>query len=519
MRAAILARVSTDGQHVDTQLRQMRDQVASDGNNLLAEYVDDGVSGKTGNLGARRDLLRMIDDLRQQPRPWDVLYFFDFDRLARTDDLEEQARILGPLQRAGVELRTRNGQQPALNTMVGRLLAHLQLDMSADWLHKHRDRTKAGKERALAHGRKPQGPTPYGLGYDRATGAWTIDEPAAQVVREIYTRVAAGESCEQIARDLNSRAVPRPRSGRWCRERIWAMVRKRTYVGEWIADKRRNLTLRVPPIVAEAAWQAAEDALAAQGRHRGPRSARGALLEGMCRCGICGGPVIIQCQRRGKPAYYGCKNRLGHGRGGGCPLPWRKVPEVDEAAWAAITELLAQPTHLADILETQRAGSGIDTDATQREADEYERQLRELDRREADLASRFADGQLEAGAFDVALRKAREKRTMLKRSLQAARTELARAEAAVAQASVLISSLESLRDVWQHAEGEERREAVRLLVPRGHTLVLGPTGLSGDLWLSPGTVGEGAASVVSFGDGSNSERLADPVRVRFRVAW
>src|SRR5207247_4055454 len=43
-----------------------------------------------------------------------------------------------------------------------------------------------------------------------------IDEAQATMVREIFARYAAGESCQRIAADLNARGVRGPRGGTWC---------------------------------------------------------------------------------------------------------------------------------------------------------------------------------------------------------------------------------------------------------------------------------------------------------------
>jgi hypothetical protein len=43
-----------------------------------------------------------------------------------------------------------------------------------------------------------------------------IDDAQADIVRDIFARYAAGESCQRIAADLNARATRGPRGGTWC---------------------------------------------------------------------------------------------------------------------------------------------------------------------------------------------------------------------------------------------------------------------------------------------------------------
>ncbi len=517
MRAAILARVSTDGQEVQSQIADMRARVARDGCSLEERhvYVDDGVSGRTGNLGARADLLRLLRDVVGDPRPWDRLYFFEFDRLARSEDIEEQGRILGPLQRAGVDLVTRNGVQPPLSSALGRIWAHWQLEGAAEWLAKHKAQIKRGKDAAIASGRKPAGPTPFGYTYDRETGTWGIDEAAAAVVRDIFARVAAGDSCGAIARELDLRGVRRPRAGRWSRERVWAIATARTYMGSWVADKRRKLSVPVPVIVEPEAWHATEAVLVGLG-HRGlPRSSRCALLESLCHCAICRSPILIMSRGRHLPSYYVCKSRVGTTRsGGGCGLPWRQVPEVDAEVWRDVVRLLAQPEQLAAAIAGSSAGAEETGRDWARDLAGYEQQLQALEERQRGLVQRFADGQLEDADLDLALQRNKGRRALLRQSIDAARAQLARRAQATADVDTAIATLATLGARLEDATPEVKREIVRLLVPVRRSLAMGPEAVTGDL-LVP-TDGESKR----MGDGQSINQLctvAIQPRVPLRV--
>lgn len=470
VRAAILARVSSDGQDVAAQLEDMRARVRRDGAELVAEYVDDGVSGRTGNLHRRADLLRMIADLAKRPPPFDVLYFFDFDRLARSSDIEEQARILGPLQRAGVALRTRSGEQPSLQTSIGRLVAHLQMDASADWLDKHKAQIKRGKDAAIAAGRKPAGPTPYGWTYDRESGAWGIDETAAEVHREIHRRAAAGASCEAIARDLEARpGLERPRGGHWSRERVWALLTSRTAVGEWTADKRRKLVVKVPPIIDEATWRATQAALAAQGKRGLRRTRHVYLLEAIGVCDLCQGRMRLSAASvvGKRPAYYVCGRRLRRLAGvEPCTLPMARVGDVDAEAWAAVHQVLERPDVLEHALLERRAGAAGAVHTAADDVREAEAQLAELARRERAVGERYAAGAVPDAAFEAANRELLRRRRALEHQLEAARAEAAGAERERADVQAVIATVGGLRARAADAGPEERQAIVRDVVVR-----------------------------------------------------
>lgn len=213
MRAAIYARVSSaaqrDAHTIENQLRVLPVYVAAQGWTLAGTYVDDGRSAKAGQLEKRDGFARLLADAKL--RAFDVLVVVDVDRLTRTNDMIERAEILGPFQRLGIDIVTVSGGRFDLDSLAGGLYVDLQARFAAEENRKRAERIKAGKARAIAEGRKPAGPTPFGLSYSRTTGVWSLDAPAAAIVREIFRRVGLGESCVQVADDLIARdAQPSP---------------------------------------------------------------------------------------------------------------------------------------------------------------------------------------------------------------------------------------------------------------------------------------------------------------------
>jgi DNA invertase Pin-like site-specific DNA recombinase/ribosomal protein L17 len=503
VRAAILARVSSDEQHVDAQLEQLRAQAKRDGVDLVAEYVDDGVSGKTGNLGARAAALRMIADLQQRPRLWDVLYVWDFDRLSRSEDIGEQSSLLAPLQRAGVGIRTRNGEQPSLSTSMGRIWASMQLEASAEWLAKHRDRVKQGKDRAIAAGRKPAGPTPYGFSYERSTGKWSVLEEEAQVVREIFARVAGGESCDVIARSFEQREIATRRGGRWSGERVWQIVTKRTARGEWTADKRRHLVVRVPELVTEDDWQAAQAELLSHGLRGLRRTTHVYLLEQLAICARCRAPIGINWGARNpRRPYYVCCERRRAREAARCQLSMQPTAAVDARAWEKIATFLQQPDQIAEYFMHRRTAAHRDVDAGVEDLRDFESKLQRTKQTEAALLQRFQEGMISEEAMDGALRRGKQQRALLEKQLEAARRQHSQGKREEGNAAAAIASIALLRSRIAKATPEEQRDLVRQLIPaRG--VVLGDAAIELNLELGPRVV---SASVSN----SSSGREYDP---------
>jgi site-specific DNA recombinase len=71
---------------------------------------------------------------------------------------------------------------------------------------------------------------------------YVINETEAVVVREIFEMFAMGLSLKKIAKFLNAKCVPPPRSkssnrGTWCPTAIRAMLKRELYTGEIVWNR------------------------------------------------------------------------------------------------------------------------------------------------------------------------------------------------------------------------------------------------------------------------------------------
>jgi DNA invertase Pin-like site-specific DNA recombinase len=94
-KAALYARVSTDGQQkegtIESQLAELRKQVAAAGHELVKEYIDNGYSG---TLLDRPGLGQLRADAKSDV--YDAIHFLDTDRITR--DVSYQRINCGALE-------------------------------------------------------------------------------------------------------------------------------------------------------------------------------------------------------------------------------------------------------------------------------------------------------------------------------------------------------------------------------------------------------------------------------------
>jgi len=199
-----------------------------------------------------------------------------------------------------------------------------------------------------------------------------IDDAQATIVREIFVRYGAGESCQRIAADLNARGMRGPLGGTWCVSALYGspakgsgILNNELYSGryiwnrsrwerdpitkrrerfvrpreEWIVEERPDLR-----IVESASWESVRARMTAPLRAGGRRGRGGVpstLFGGILRCGFCGGAVVKVSARN-----YGCAAAKDRGQAV-CSGIEARVVEVERVFLDYLRALLNDPATLA----------------------------------------------------------------------------------------------------------------------------------------------------------------------------
>src|SRR5271165_6346252 len=212
MRAVIYARYSSDQQRatsIDDQIRLCKERIVREGWTLVQVYSDAAISGATILRPGYQAMMERTGEAE-----FDVVVAEALDRLSR--DQEDIAALFKRLQFAGVRLITLGEGE------IGVLHIGLKGTMNALFLKDLADKTRRGLRGRVEAG-KSGGGNAYGYDVVRrrdATGEpergdRTINAIESTIVREIFSRYAAGEAPRKIAFDLNARRIPAPRSGAW----------------------------------------------------------------------------------------------------------------------------------------------------------------------------------------------------------------------------------------------------------------------------------------------------------------
>jgi DNA invertase Pin-like site-specific DNA recombinase len=146
MRTALYARVSTNGQDTDLQLREFREFCQRRNWPVAGEYIDQGVSGSKDR---RPELDRLMADAKR--RKFDCVVVYRYDRFARS--LRHLVNALEEFRALGVDFVSIH-EGVDTSTPNGRLIFGIFASIAEFERELIRDRVRSGMRSAKARGRK-----------------------------------------------------------------------------------------------------------------------------------------------------------------------------------------------------------------------------------------------------------------------------------------------------------------------------------------------------------------------------
>ncbi|RAN79321.1 hypothetical protein B5P43_15540 [Bacillus sp. SRB_336] len=376
-RAAIYTRISKDpnleGLGVARQLEDCRKYAAEQGLEVVAELEDNDTSAS--GLKTRPSYLQLRELM--EGRHIELAIVWALDRLHR--NMSELAAFIELSQGTGVAVASVMGGAIDLSTADGRFSASIFGAVAAAEREKAQERVKR-KHLELATNGKWPGRRVYGYEADA-----TVIPAEAAIIRELAERVLAGDSFNEIARDLNTRGVGTVNSSTWRASTIVAIVSAAR-----IAGHREHHGV----ITAKNAWTAIIDdetsmllrARLAPGqtgvKRGGPRKH---LLTGLLKCGKCGYPLVRGLGGRLRVPIYRCAKNVGAPNCGGLTINAAPAEEF-------LAEVLFQARDRPAELETKDAG----------ELAKWAAEREKLDQRKKQLAELVGSGQMDVADWAIA---------------------------------------------------------------------------------------------------------------------
>lgn len=349
-----------------------------------------------------------------QQREVDAIWIHDTDRIAR--NAVDFMTIFREFLDHDVSLKS---VRKAVNTgPYGDLIAFIDAWVDEQEHKSILRRSKDGKNHSARGGLLRIGDLRgiYGYDYVPETKGRVINQNEAEIVREIFARVTAGDSSNSIARDLQRRGVPTKRGGLWDFSTIKAIVNRTSYYGLDLYCRTRRQVVngkvkRVklpeqdwiraydysPAIITQQEYEAAHQSLQAKNRRR-PRKGHHPL-NGYVTCGACGGKVSGRSS-----IYYRCVRSVAKRNSPKrCDAGHIRKDALEMWVWATVCATIRDPQTIFPILFPRMMGDPEQIEAklaaTHRAIEQNERHHHQL----LDLwqSDTIEDAVLHAGLADL----------------------------------------------------------------------------------------------------------------------
>ncbi|PPG91528.1 hypothetical protein C5C39_06765 [Rathayibacter sp. AY1F3] len=444
--AAIYVRISKDrvgaGLGVERQETDCRKLAEREGYDVVTVFSDNDVSAYSGKRrpGYEGLLAAMRSGAIEAVFAW------------HTDRVHRRPTELEPYIEASDQFNiptfTVQAGPLRLDSPSGRMGARIHGAVASYEVEIGIERQKAAKLQAAQNGEWSGGQRPFGW----LKGSMIIDESEAVIVREMIDRFIAGDSWRTIALDLNARKILTQHGKGWNALKVRNVAIRPRNVGIRDHNGTAQYAAKWQPLIDQETWQRLQTAiLVSQSHHKQRGPFRKFLLLGFAYCGRCGNRMnsFSKQQRDGSftPSYR-CramddeKGRIGCG----------KVSRIG----GAVEDLVKEAVLFR--LDSDHLGRLVA--ASSSESPKLRKLLEERQQQEArlkEILNLYGSGTLTYDEYRSAKTAASARLATLGRNIDAM---------TAASVFVTVPSGTSLRDTWDSADLQWRRQLLDLVVDR-----------------------------------------------------
>lgn len=284
-KAVIYARYSSHNQReesIEGQLRECNSFASHNDMEIVAEYIDRAISGRTDD---RPEFQRMIRD--SDRKNFDAVIVYAIDRFAR--NRYDSATYKMKLKKNGVKVYY--AKQSIPDSPEGIILESVMEGYAEYYSENLAMHIKRGQRENALQCKVVNGRPPLGYKTD-ADKRYEIDPKGAQIVREIFEMYASGSTVKQIIDYCNSHGYKTSYGHKFNKNSLHAMLCNNKYKGVY---RYNDIVVEggVPAIVSKDLFDEVQAACKRNFTTRAHAKADDLyLLTGKLFCGNCKSPMI-----------------------------------------------------------------------------------------------------------------------------------------------------------------------------------------------------------------------------------
>lgn len=367
-KAVIYARFSSHNQteqSIDGQLRICYEYAQRNGYEIIGEYIDRAISGRTDD---RPDFQRMISDSKKKAFQYVIVYKLDRFTRNRYDSAiyKHKLKANGVKVLSAMENIGDNPESIILEAVLEASAEYYSVDLS--------QKIKRGSRDSALKGYFLGGSVPFG--YKVVDHHLVIDPEKAPVIQYVFEQYANGVPKRQIIAEVNARGFRNAKGKPFGDTAFQTALRCEKYIGimRW-----NDVVNECPALIDKETFARVQDRIAANAHiGKGNKAKVEYFLSGKLFCGPCGAAMlgVSGTGRNGDiHYYYSCGNRR---RTHTCNKAHEKKDFIEWYVVEQTVEYVLTPERMKHIAES--VVSEYDKEFNNERVRDLEKRIAKLDR-------------------------------------------------------------------------------------------------------------------------------------------
>ena len=478
-KVAIYARVSTEEQakegfSIAAQLQTLRQYAQIYNWEVVDEYVDEGISGKS--VKGRPEMKRLIKDVEHEG--FDAVIVWKISRLSR--NMLETLMILDKFEKYNVKFISYS-ENFDTSSPIGRLVLQIMASIAEMERNTLAENVKLGMKQRALEGRWNGGVV---FGYDTVKKELVINEKEAEVVQLIYHMYAGGKGLRAISNHLNKAGYKTKRNRYFSINGVAQILDNVIYNGKiswlkfenWESKRRKGknpnpilVEGKHEPIISDELWSVVR-ARRKSKSFKQRQSNEPFLLSGLLRCPDCGQgmvPSITTYTRKDgkkrKHRYYVCSDF--HNKGSAaCKANSIKAYEAEDTVIKKIEHFSSNKKRLYKTITDISSSSAHTITQLNKELGEIEKQLKEIEQLQSKYMEAFENNTLPVDILQERLQKVSNEKRELEQEKNEVIIQLSSIDSKVIQPELIEKLLKKFLSVYRNTSRENQKQLLQLLI-------------------------------------------------------
>ncbi|WP_394139626.1 recombinase family protein [Cytobacillus oceanisediminis] len=443
MRVATYRRVSTEmqadeGFSLEAQKSRLQAYIESQGWRHVEDYADEGFSAKNTDRPA---ITRLMEDIKKEK--FDIVLVYKLDRLVRS--VTDLHNLLSLFEKYNVKFKSAT-EEFNTTSALGRLFITLVAAMAAWERENLSERVHMGMKQMVLEGKRAGAKAPFG--YEYKDGNLVINPGEAKWIKFIFDNYKT-KGQKAIAAELNNMGIKTALGNYWRSPVVYSIATNPIYAGyiRWnyrkTGGKKTNEEIIVKgehdAIVTKEQYDEVQEVITGR-RGTGFKGNVHYPFTGLLKCARCGYPMI-GAKRKKKHGYYRFYRCTGRTQAGVCDMPFIGEEIIEEE----FLNRLELPKYNEQTIKEES-----------NQIEDIEKQLSKIKQRMKNIKELYIDGDYTKQEYREALEKERKKEEALTRQVSASSPDI--------DYKLVNEIIHNLKDHWQYAAYEERKEMIHTIV-------------------------------------------------------